>query len=92
MQSQLEKALSQIQDKPPIPELDFTQHHLDDGNIGSRSRLSFTCSDDSNRTHISVSTQERIVKDVRDGFVGRFETVCRDGRSVDHLILSPIGC
>ncbi|KAF8522667.1 Metallo-dependent phosphatase [Gautieria morchelliformis] len=35
MQSQLEKALSQIQDKPPVPELDFTQHHLDDGNVVS---------------------------------------------------------
>ncbi|KAF8580177.1 serine/threonine protein phosphatase 2B [Ramaria rubella] len=35
MQSQLEKALSQIQDKPPIPELDFTQHHLEDGHVVS---------------------------------------------------------
>lgn len=35
MQSQFEKALSQIQDKPPVPELDFTQHHLDDGSIGA---------------------------------------------------------
>ncbi|KAF8506290.1 serine/threonine protein phosphatase 2B [Hysterangium stoloniferum] len=35
MASQLERALSQIQDRPPIPQLDFTQHYLDDGNIVS---------------------------------------------------------
>ncbi|KAH9835458.1 serine/threonine protein phosphatase 2B [Rhodofomes roseus] len=29
--SQIEKAITQIQDKPPIPEIDFTQHQLDNG-------------------------------------------------------------
>ena len=29
--SQLEKAIHQIQDKQPVPEIDFTQHQLDNG-------------------------------------------------------------
>lgn len=29
----IERAIIQIQDKPPIPEIDFTQHTLDDGNV-----------------------------------------------------------
>jgi serine/threonine-protein phosphatase 2B catalytic subunit len=41
----LERAIHQIQDKGPIPEIDFTQHQLEDGN--------------------TISTQERVVKDVR---------------------------
>lgn len=39
------RAVQQIQDKQPVPEMDFTQHHLDDGTI--------------------ISTQERVIKDVR---------------------------
>ncbi|GJJ10650.1 3',5'-cyclic-nucleotide phosphodiesterase(PDEase) (3':5'-CNP) [Clathrus columnatus] len=35
MQSQLERALSQIQDKPPLPEFDFTQHKLENGTIAT---------------------------------------------------------
>ena len=30
-QSQIQKAIDQIQDKRPIPEIDFTQHQLDNG-------------------------------------------------------------
>lgn len=29
--SQIEKAIIQIQDKQPVPEIDFTQHQLDNG-------------------------------------------------------------
>lgn len=29
--TQLERAIHQIQDKAPIPEIDFTQHQLDNG-------------------------------------------------------------
>lgn len=29
--TQLERAIHQIQDKTPIPEIDFTQHQLDNG-------------------------------------------------------------
>lgn len=43
--AQLERAIHQIQEKGPVPEIDFTQHQLEDGNI--------------------ISTQERVVKDVR---------------------------
>lgn len=39
------RAIEQISDKGPLPEIDFTQHKLEDGNI--------------------VSTQERVIKDVR---------------------------
>lgn len=30
-QSQIEKAIGQIQSKAPIPEIDFTQHQLENG-------------------------------------------------------------
>ena len=30
-QSQIQKAIDQIQDKGPIPEIDFTQHQLENG-------------------------------------------------------------
>lgn len=30
-QAQIQKAIDQIQDKRPIPEIDFTQHQLDNG-------------------------------------------------------------
>lgn len=43
--AQLQRAIIQITEKQPIPEIDFTQHTLDDGS--------------------SVSTQERVIKDVR---------------------------
>lgn len=29
--TQLERAINQIQDKTPLPEIDFTQHQLDNG-------------------------------------------------------------
>lgn len=29
--AQVERAISQIQDKQPLPEIDFTQHHLENG-------------------------------------------------------------
>jgi len=45
MNTHIARAIEQISDKPPIPEIDFTQHKLDDGSV--------------------VSTQERVVKDVR---------------------------
>ncbi|KIJ29256.1 hypothetical protein M422DRAFT_269330 [Sphaerobolus stellatus SS14] len=35
MQAQLQRALAQIQEKQPIPEIDFTQHHLDNGSVVS---------------------------------------------------------
>ena len=41
----LQRAITQITDKPPVLETDFTQHTLDDGT--------------------QVSTQERVIKDVR---------------------------
>jgi serine/threonine-protein phosphatase 2B catalytic subunit len=34
-QSHLERAIHQIKDKGPVPEIDFTQHQLEDGNIVS---------------------------------------------------------
>jgi len=43
--TQLERAIIQIKDKGPVPEIDFTQHQLENG--------------------YTVSTQERVVKDVR---------------------------
>jgi hypothetical protein len=43
--AQIERAIHQIQDKGPVPEIDYTQHQLEDGN--------------------TISTQERVVKDVR---------------------------
>lgn len=34
------RAINQIQDKPPIPEIDFTQHQLEDGNtISTQERV-----------------------------------------------------
>lgn len=30
-QSQIQKAINQIQDKGPLPEIDFTQHQLENG-------------------------------------------------------------
>jgi hypothetical protein len=65
MQSQFAKALSQIQDKGPIPELDFTQHQLDDGNVGSCLFRPVSHCNNSECSYTPVSTQERIVKDVR---------------------------
>ncbi|EIN09033.1 Metallo-dependent phosphatase [Punctularia strigosozonata HHB-11173 SS5] len=41
----IRRVIENISDRPPIPEIDFTQHTLDDG--------------------ITVSTQERVVKDVQ---------------------------
>lgn len=41
----IQRAIEKIQDKAPVPEIDYTQHQLEDGN--------------------TVSTQERVVKDVR---------------------------
>jgi serine/threonine-protein phosphatase 2B catalytic subunit len=41
----LVRAIEKIQDKQPVPDVDFTQHQLEDGN--------------------TISTQERVVKDVR---------------------------
>ena len=43
--SQLQRAIDQIQDKGPLPEIDFTQHQLENG--------------------FTISTQERVVKEVR---------------------------
>lgn len=33
MSSHIERAIEQIQVKQPVPEIDFTQHTLEDGNI-----------------------------------------------------------
>ena len=44
-QSQIEKAIGQIQSKNSHPEIDFTQHQLENG--------------------YTISTQERVVKEVR---------------------------
>ena len=44
-QAQIQKAIDQIQDKGPLPEIDFTQHQLENG--------------------FTISTQERVVKEVR---------------------------
>ena len=44
-QAQIQKAIDQIQDKGPLPEIDFTQHQLENG--------------------YTISTQERVVKEVR---------------------------
>ena len=41
----LARAVEALTNKPPIPDIDFTQHQLEDG--------------------VTVSTQERIVKEVR---------------------------
>lgn len=39
-QAHIERAINQIQDKPPIPEIDFTQHQLEDGNtISTQERV-----------------------------------------------------
>ena len=43
--TQLERAIIQIQEKPVVPEIDFTQHQLENG--------------------YTISTQERVVKEVR---------------------------
>ena len=32
-QKHIEKAIEQIQHKEPLPEIDFTQHQLEDGNF-----------------------------------------------------------
>lgn len=38
--SQLQKALSQIQKKDPLPQIDFTIHQLEDGNtISTQERV-----------------------------------------------------
>ena len=52
-QSQIEKAIGQIQSKNSHPEIDFTQHQLENG--------------------YTISTQERVVKEVR-GSVGGVRT------------------
>ncbi len=44
-QAQIQKAIDQIQSKDTIPEIDFTQHQLENG--------------------YTISTQERVVKEVR---------------------------
>jgi serine/threonine-protein phosphatase 2B catalytic subunit len=44
-QAQMQRAIHQIKVKMPVPEIDFTQHTLEDGNV--------------------VSTQERVIKEVR---------------------------
>ncbi|KAI5117753.1 hypothetical protein M0805_000597 [Coniferiporia weirii] len=44
-QAHLQRAITQIVEKAPVPEIDFTQHQLEDGS--------------------SVSTQERVIKDVQ---------------------------
>ncbi|KAH7908639.1 Metallo-dependent phosphatase-like protein [Hygrophoropsis aurantiaca] len=49
-QAQVDKAIEQIQHKKPLPEIDFTQHQLEDGN--------------------TISTQERVVKDVQAPAMG----------------------
>lgn len=37
---QLQRAITQITEKPPIPEIDFTQHQLDDGtNVSTQERV-----------------------------------------------------
>ena len=43
--SQLERAIKEIQGRRPAPDIDFTQHQLENG--------------------FTVSTQERVVKEVR---------------------------
>ena len=48
-QKHIEKAIGQIQHKDPLPEIDFTQHTMEDGS--------------------SVSTQERVIKDVSGAFL-----------------------
>ncbi|KAH7924364.1 Metallo-dependent phosphatase [Leucogyrophana mollusca] len=49
-QAHVDKAIEQIQHKRPVPEIDFTQHQLEDGN--------------------TISTQERVVKDVQAPAMG----------------------
>jgi serine/threonine-protein phosphatase 2B catalytic subunit len=44
-QTQLERAIYEIQHRATVPELDFTQHQLENG--------------------YTISTQERVVKEVR---------------------------
>jgi hypothetical protein len=46
--SQLERAIKEIQGRRPAPDIDFTQHQLENG--------------------FTVSTQERVVKEVRLSF------------------------
>jgi hypothetical protein len=46
--SQLERAIKEIQGRRPAPDVDFTQHQLENG--------------------FTVSTQERVVKEVRLSF------------------------
>ena len=63
--SQLERAIKEIQGRRPAPDIDFTQHQLENG--------------------ITVSTQERVVKDVRLSFP---LTPCL----TDLTDLTPIAC
>jgi hypothetical protein len=44
-QAQIQRAIAQMTERPAVPEIDFTQHTLEDGAV--------------------VSTQERVIKDVR---------------------------
>ncbi len=46
--SQLERAIKAIQDRRPAPDIDLTQHRLENG--------------------VTVSTQERVVKEVLPSF------------------------
>ena len=48
MATHIERAIEKIRTQGQVPEIDFTQHTLDDGNV--------------------ISTQERVVKDVRPTF------------------------
>ena len=47
-QTQIERAIYEIQHRAEVPQLDFTQHQLDNG--------------------YTISTRERVVKDVRLSF------------------------
>ena len=46
-QTHIQRVVQQIQDKPPLPEIDFTQHRLEDGNtISTQERVvKDVCSD-----------------------------------------------
>jgi len=48
-QTQIERAIYEIQHRAEVPQLDFTQHQLDNG--------------------YTISTRERVVKDVRVSFL-----------------------
>lgn len=60
--SQIEKAIIQIQDKQPVPEIDFTQHQLDNG---------FTIS-----TQERVVKEVSVACIISKGLRGRIRRVC----------------